>query len=154
MEPVLPVSLPVLCPISFPIQRAAVHMIQLHLLQRVCHPLHAVPMVLPVCTALPEPAPQRGLLTHPTLIPSAAYGFPFCPATPTVRNTKPGGFLHHHSSQRGAFPPFPRSQNLSFLRRKRGRNSSGCMELCCPCPTLLVRTMMCLNLPWGPLVRV
>lgn len=131
------------------------------------HPESSCPSERPPCAAQglsPSPAalspwsslsaPQRGLLTHPTSSPLLSLAFLSALPPPTVSNTKPWGFLHHYSFPRGAFPPFPRSQKLSFLRRKRGRNIGGCMELCCPCPTLLVHTMMYLNLPWGSVVRV
>lgn len=112
--------------------------------------LHSPARVCP--TARARFSPQPHLLCCPWL---------FLSALPPPRgmicqpcSTKPWGFLHYHSSWRDAFLPFPRSpkHQLSFLRKKRGRNISGRVAPCCPCPTPLMhcpRTSWCICICLG-----
>lgn len=119
----------------FPIQKAAAHMTCLHLLQKVspssCLTVYSVQPLLhspaQLCPAARAPfSPQPHPLCCPWLSLSALpppWGMISQPCS-----TKPWGFLCHHSSQRGAFPSSPRSpkHQLSFLRKKGGRNISRC----------------------------
>lgn len=144
----------------FPLQKAAAHMICLHSLQKVhscCtvysgQPLlHSPAQLCPAARAGFSPQPHP--LCCPWLFLSALpppWGMISQPCS-----TKPWGFLCHHSSQRGAFPSFPRSpkHQLSFLRKKRGRNISRrvtVLSMSCIAHALAKCTTAYLHLPRGP----
>lgn len=113
----------------------------------VCHPLQLhCPYGPYLCTALEELLHREGSSPTPT-------SPPFCPATPNSEQHRAIGFCTIIPLRELLFLLSQGLKN-SFLGRKSGRSTGGCMELSCPCPALLVHTMMNLNLPWGPAVRV